>query len=231
MAQKNDPRIAERLLALLPPDGTPIGNAALREELAEELGREVEEYEYIALRDALIAQGFLVKGKGRGGSVRLAKPTAADFDLQGQRVRDVEPSVPSNTKRPAGKGRMGGKAAIEPHVISYRHDDKRKNNPEVGMVDPDSDPDEGKTRYAYDPHLDPALQFDVGRADVERIIDEALSGDDKSAMREALLTLKRIAEPYLNWTGKAERTSFDVDTVSLHVHERIDPAAAHVCRA
>jgi adenine-specific DNA-methyltransferase len=34
----------------------------------------------------------------------------------------------------------------------------------------------------------------------------------------------RRAEPYLNWTGKAERTSFDIDTVSLHVHERIDPA-------
>lgn len=32
-------------------------------------------------------------------------------------------------------------------------------------------------------------------------------------------------EPYLNWTGKAERTSFEVDTVSLHVHERIDPAS------
>ena len=29
----------------------------------------------------------------------------------------------------------------------------------------------------------------------------------------------------MSWTGKAERTSFDVDTVSLHVHERIDPAS------
>ncbi len=40
-----------------------------------------------------------------------------------------------------------------------------------------------KARWAYDPHLDPAL----------------------------------------HWAGKAERTSFEVDTVSLHVHERIDP--------
>jgi len=30
-------------------------------------------------------------------------------------------------------------------------------------------------------------------------------------------------DPQLLWTGKAERTSFDVPTVSLHVHERIDP--------
>ena len=30
-------------------------------------------------------------------------------------------------------------------------------------------------------------------------------------------------DPQLSWAGKAERTSFEVPTVSLHVHERIDP--------
>lgn len=30
-------------------------------------------------------------------------------------------------------------------------------------------------------------------------------------------------DPALNWAGKAEHTSFEVDTVSLHVHERVDP--------
>jgi len=30
-------------------------------------------------------------------------------------------------------------------------------------------------------------------------------------------------DPTLSWTGKAENMSFDVDTVSLHIHERIDP--------
>jgi adenine-specific DNA-methyltransferase len=30
-------------------------------------------------------------------------------------------------------------------------------------------------------------------------------------------------DPTLVWAGKAERTSFEVPTVSLHVHERIDP--------
>jgi len=51
-------------------------------------------------------------------------------------------------------------------------------------VTPWTDPDTGKKKtYAYDPHLDPQLQ----------------------------------------WAGKAEHTSFEVPTVSLHVHERIDP--------
>ncbi len=30
-------------------------------------------------------------------------------------------------------------------------------------------------------------------------------------------------DPQLVWSGKAERTSFEIPTVSLHVHERIDP--------
>ena len=75
-----------------------------------------------------------------------------------------------------------GKRPIE----SYEHKDKeRLNNPPVGLVTPQTDPDAGQRRktYAYDPHIDPQLQ----------------------------------------WSGKAEHTSFEMPTVSLHVHERIDP--------
>lgn len=32
-------------------------------------------------------------------------------------------------------------------------------------------------------------------------------------------------DPQLVWAGKAEHTSFEVPTVSLHVHERIDPGS------
>src|SRR5438034_6858738 len=69
-------------------------------------------------------------------------------------------------------------------IDTYTHRQKKRvNNPPVGLVTPDTDRDAGKKTYAYDPHLDPVLQ----------------------------------------WAGKAERTSFEVPTVSLHVHERIDP--------
>ncbi|MEI7902675.1 MAG: site-specific DNA-methyltransferase, partial [bacterium] len=80
-----------------------------------------------------------------------------------------------------GKGTTDSKRPIE----SYEHKDKQRvNNPPVGLVTPGTDPDAGaKKTYAYDPHLDPQLQ----------------------------------------WAGKAEHTSFEVPTVSLHVHERIDP--------
>jgi adenine-specific DNA-methyltransferase len=58
---------------------------------------------------------------------------------------------------------------------------------------------------------------------METLIDNALASGDETEMRAALEELKRLQSPYLNWTGKAERTSFAVDTVSLHVHERMDP--------
>lgn len=78
------------------------------------------------------------------------------------------------------KRASNGKRKVE----NYTHRAKKRvNNPPVGLVTPDTDRDAGNRTYAFDPHLDPALQ----------------------------------------WAGKAERTSFEVPTVSLHVHERIDP--------
>ena len=116
------------------------------------------------------------------------------------------------------------KKADPKQVLSYRHGETRANNPEVGMVHAASDPDQPKTEWQYDPHLDPTLQFDSARASIETLIDNALASDDPDTMKMALSELKRLQAPYLNWTGKAERTSFEIDTVSLHVHERVDPA-------
>ncbi len=59
----------------------------------------------------------------------------------------------------------------------------RLNNPPIGLVDAETDPEDEIKTYSYDPHLDPQL----------------------------------------TWAGKTEHTSFKVPTVSLHVHERIDP--------
>ncbi len=48
-------------------------------------------------------------------------------------------------------------------IDSYEHKDKqRANNPPVGLVTPETDPDAGaKKGYAYDPHLDPQLRWRV----------------------------------------------------------------------
>lgn len=77
------------------------------------------------------------------------------------------------------------KSQSQKEIDSYEHKGSdRVSIPQVGLVKPETDPDTGKKKkYAYDPHLDPQLQ----------------------------------------WAGKAEHTSFEVPTASLHIHERIDP--------
>ncbi|MBX9638074.1 MAG: site-specific DNA-methyltransferase, partial [Nitrosomonas sp.] len=146
-----------------------------------------------------------------------------EFSLE---LQEASPEAVTPRKSSSGKTvpdhKKGKNQSSE--VLSYRHDDKRTNNPHVGMVDTHSDGVEGKTAWQYDPHIDPALNFDSSRSTIETLIDDALASGDKEQMQAALEQLKRMQSPYLNWSGKAERTSFSVDTVSLHVHERIDPA-------
>ena len=145
-----------------------------------------------------------------------------EFSLESQEstVSGAAPKKKASKKKSTSKKKKDQSAEI----LSYRYDDKRKNNPHVGMVDVAADHDEKITTWAYDPHIDPELQFDSSRAEIEDLIDNALAVGDDKTMRSALEQLKRMQSPYLNWAGKAEGTSFEVDTVSLHVHERIDPA-------
>ena len=40
-----------------------------------------------------------------------------------------------------------------------------------------------------------------------------------------MASLKAIGKPFLNWSGKAERLSFDVPTLPLFIHERLSTKA------
>ncbi|TVM03580.1 MAG: hypothetical protein CV087_04525 [Candidatus Brocadia sp. WS118] len=44
-------------------------------------------------------------------------------------------------------------------------------------------------------------------------------------LHDAVEQLKRFGKPFLNWTGKAERLSFDVPTLPFFVHERLPTKA------
>ena len=46
-----------------------------------------------------------------------------------------------------------------------------------------------------------------------------------AGLRDAVDALKRMQAPFLNWSGKAERQSFEVPTLPLFVHERLSTAA------
>jgi adenine-specific DNA-methyltransferase len=156
-----------------------------------------------------------------GGADKLSEQEEVPEETAEDDFALVSQESPHPTKNRKPRVTRGG-GQVE--LTHYSHPEKRKNNPEVGMVNAAVDPDQPSQHWAYDPHIDPALQFDSQRSAIESLIDDALASGDTEAMRDALAELKRRQAPYLNWAGKAERTSFDVDTVSLHVHERIDPA-------
>ena len=107
--------------------------------------------------------------------------------------------------------------------------------------------------YRYDPSLSPALEWDQqnpAREQAEAKLaalsdrvarlsgildsgdDDDLSGTILAEIRKELAAakaetaeLKKLSEPFLNWAGKAERTSFDVPTLPLFVHERLSTSA------
>ena len=110
------------------------------------------------------------------------------------------------------------------NVAGYRHDERRPNNPEAGLPPTADNANPRRTTHHYDPHLAPELNFATAHADLAALIESALASDDLTAVKEALQVLKKAQEPFLNWSGKSERTSFEIDEVALHVHERVDPA-------
>jgi hypothetical protein len=74
-----------RLLALVPSDGSAIGNTALRRAL------KWSEHRYWYARDSLLEEGKITRAKGRGGAVRrvlleegAAAETAAEAELVGE---------------------------------------------------------------------------------------------------------------------------------------------------
>lgn len=199
--------LRELILQNVPLDGS-IGNKSLLERLIRAAEFPITEADYRQARDRLIAEGLLVAGRGRGGSVMRAPQTQdrgdeeQELSLHAQEAPPPKPAAGRRAPRSAPKPRSAAGQAKQ--ILSYRYSDRRKNNPHVGMVDTASDGVEEESVWSYDPHIDPALNFDVGRAQIERLIDDALASNDEAVMRQALQQLKRMQAPYLNWTGKAE---------------------------
>jgi adenine-specific DNA-methyltransferase len=86
------------------------------------------------------------------------------------------------------------------HIEQYDHKDKKRiNNPPVGLVTPETDPPL-PTHKIYD-YIQPVPTVKPGKD----------------------LDYDPHLDPQLVWAGKKEHASFEVPTVSLHVHETIDP--------
>lgn len=81
--------------------------------------------------------------------------------------------------------------------------------------------------YRYDSSIAPSLEWDTNpaREQTEALIAEILQADSLEKAQAAALKLKVMSQPFLNWTGKAERMSFEVPTLPLFIHERLSTKA------
>ena len=55
--------------------------------------------------------------------------------------------------------------------------------------------------------------------------EAGIAAQDRSVAERVTYAYDPHADPQLIWAGKAEHTSFEIDTVSLHIHERVSTEA------
>lgn len=236
MDETTQTRIRELILAKVPEDGSTIGNVSLFRQVRQALeaeGREYDEAAVNAMREGLIAEGVLGKGRGRGGSVYRKTP-AAETDAKSAGAAKTAPNsqapVAAAGKSAPGHGQYG----------SYQHADEATLRPDVGLQDQFHQMRKPKT-YRYDSSLAPELVWDENaeREFAEWLLDRVAEAGEKGeevvfaepqrwqgtnevfrSSRECVARLRSLTRPFLNWAGKAERQQISVPTVPLFVHER-----------
>ncbi|MFM6729499.1 MAG: DNA methyltransferase, partial [Microcystis panniformis] len=109
---------------------------------------------------------------------------------------------------------------------SYNHGEEHPQRPDIG-TEPHFKKKKPPVTYRYDSSLSPELNWDENpaREEAEALIEQILAAEDLETAKIAARKLKAIGEPFLNWTGKAERLSFQVPTLPLFVHERLSTRA------
>ena len=131
--------------------------------------------------------------------------------------------MPRRKKPGAGRTRDSGGA-----VTSIAYPAKRKNLPPAGIEAHGVVREAPAVRYAFNPHLPPALRSSPEPAKTDRLPEllaaarqRALSAEEADELAEAL----RRHEPWLEWSGKREKPWFEVEPVALHMHERVSTRA------
>ena len=174
---------------------------------------------------------------------------------RGRPRKNPAPSTGTSAPEVAATGGRESSDAGADRVRSadYRYDASTPLRPEVGAAPQYLNQAKAKrepTTYRYDSSLAPVLEWDgnpvreLGEWLIAKIGEAAALPaphafatpqefrDNRGGimatvrtLREATDHLARIGKPFLNWTGKAERQSFDVPTMPLFVHERLSTKA------
>lgn len=216
--------LRDLVLSLIPEDGSTIGNRALIARLREDLPDLTDE-DYHEVRDQLIAEGVLAKGRGQGGSVARAN---GDAPTAQQPAKPKAAPIASS----AGSG-------------AYAHADQAVLRPDVGVEAQFSHRKPPKT-YRYDSSLAPELAWDENgeRPFAEWLLNLVADAAEKgeatvfaqpqvwkgteerfTSLSQCAARLRSLTKPFLNWAGKAERQQISVPTLPLFVHERHSTSA------
>lgn len=231
---QHDANLHDLILQLLPKDGSSIGNIKLQQQLTEAAAFSFSEEDYWRVRDALIADGVLGKGQGRGGSVFLAQPSAGKPSSLADQVlakHRPQPEAPQTTADAA--------LGADPYG-TYQYDTKATSRPDVGVQEQFNARKPPK-QYRYDSSLAPELCWDENaerdfaewllnlvaeaaeKGEASVFTEEQVwkgNGERFNSLSQCVARLKSLTQPFLNWAGKAERQQISVPTVPLFVHER-----------
>ncbi|OXM41050.1 site-specific DNA-methyltransferase [Pseudomonas fluvialis] len=231
---QHDAKLHELILQLLPKDGSSIGNIKLQQQLSEAATFGFSEEDYWRVRDALIANGMLGKGQGRGGSVFLAQPSASKPSSLADQVLAKHRPQPEDNQTTSNSG-----LGADPYA-TYQYDTKATSRPDVGVQEQFNARKPPK-QYRYDSSLAPELCWDENaerdfaewllnlvaeaaeKGEASVFTEEQVwkgNGERFNSLSQCVARLKSLTQPFLNWAGKAERQQISVPTVPLFVHER-----------
>ena len=97
--------LSNLILSLTPEDGSTIGNGAMMALLREQVSGLTDD-DYAAARDALVDEGLLGRGKGRGGSIfRIIGDDEGDAD---DNEDDFELTAPEESAPRPRKAKAAG---------------------------------------------------------------------------------------------------------------------------
>jgi type I restriction enzyme M protein len=138
MAKATIAEIRKAILKELPKDGTAVGNLSLQTRIAERLEAKVKEDDYFEARNALIEEGKLETGRGRGGSVRrvvrteeaapIAPQAAAVKPTRERQAAPAKATAPAKAKAAGKAGNTAGDLGFEAEL--FKTADKLRGNME-----------------------------------------------------------------------------------------------------
>jgi adenine-specific DNA-methyltransferase len=125
------------------------------------------------------------------------------------------------------RGKKGtGKAKTPKEPKSYDHKEEHPQRPDIG-IEREFKQKKLPVTYRYDSSLSPSLNWDENSARErgEELIEQILKAEDLESAKRAARKLKNMSRPFLEWTGKAEQSEFEVPTLPLFTHERLSTRA------